>query len=424
MSPPAGGSAFKVWNMHSRLKSFLASSSGSTGTLFALIAVPLLLATGVAVDYVRLSDRQTELSSALDGAALAAATAKNASETERIEIAKSYFAKNLKDSPGTPTIDVKVTGTSIIAKADDPVPTMLMRLAGIPTMNADAQTEVMLPSAGKAEVVMVLDYSGSMTNSNKYGRMAAAAKDMVTRLAAATEPGNLKIGLVPFSAMVRTSMDSTFVSQAAAGKTWTGCTQDRIHPYNIGVSTPNASADSKWGYYDKTSENSGAYDCNAYGTKQLDIMPLTTDFTKVKQKLDAMRPLGNTNIPLGAEFGWNLLDNKAPFQEGVAYDDPLTKKYMLLLTDGVQTSSQWGPGKSRNVQMGQKNLVSLCSAMRAEGIIIFTVAYDITDKQVTTLLKQCAPGKYFEPDVGGNSINLVFSEITSQISNELVRLVR
>lgn len=410
--------------MCSRLKSFLASSSGSTGTLFAIVAVPLLLATGVAVDYVRLSDRQTELASALDGAALAAATAKNASETQRVEIAKTYFAKNLEESPASPEISVTVTGTSIIAKADDSVPTMLMRLAGIPTMRAEAQTEVMLPSAGKAEVVMVLDYSGSMASSNKYGRMAAAAKDMVTRLAAATEPGNLKIGLVPFSAMVRTSMDASYVSQASAGKIWTGCTQDRVSPYNTGVSTPTAAAETKWGYYDKTSENSGAYDCNAYGSKQLDILPMTTDFKKVTQKLDAMRPLGNTNIPLGAEFGWNLLDNKAPYEEGAAKDDPLTKKYMLLLTDGVQTSSQWGPGKSRNVQNGQKNLVSLCNAMRAEDIIIFTIAYDITDKQVTSLLKQCAPGKYFEPDVGGNSINLVFSEITSQISNELVRLVR
>ena len=72
----------------------------------------------------------------------------------------------------------------------------------------------------------------------------------------------------------------------------------------------------------------------------------------------------------------------------------------------------------------QKNLVSLCSAMRAEGITVFAIAYDITDKNVTSLLKQCAPGRSFEPDAGGNSIDLVFAEITSQISNELVRLVR
>lgn len=392
--------------------------------LFGIVAVPLLLAAGAAIDYVRLSDRQTELGTALDGAALAAATAKDASDQQRIDILKTYFEENLKNSGTAPALTVTLTGTSVVANAKEPVPTMLMRLGGISSMVAEVNTEVMLPTAGKAEVVMVLDYSGSMNDSNKYSRMATAAKDMVNKLSAATEPGNLKIGLVPFSAMVRTTMPASYVTQTGKNGSWTGCTQDRVFPYNTGVSTPGTSADTKWGYFDNTYENQGNYDCNAYAAKKLDIMPLTADFKAVTSKLDAMRPLGNTNIPLGAEFGWNLLDNGAPFTEAAAYDDALNRKYMILLTDGVQTSSQWGNGKSRNVQNGQKNLVSLCSAMRAEGITVFAIAYDITDPKVTSLLKQCAPGKYFEPDAGGNSINLVFSEITSQISNELVRLVR
>lgn len=410
--------------MLSRIKTFASNTSGSTGTLFGLIAVPLLLAAGAAIDYVRLADRQTELASALDGAALAAATAKDASEAQRIQILKTYFDENLKSSSRTVLIDAKLTGTTIVASAKEPVPTLLMRLGGISSMLAEADAEVMLPTAGKAEVVMVLDYSGSMADSNKYSRMAAAAKDMVTKLSTATESGNLKVGLVPFSAMVRTTMPAAYVTQSSKTATWTGCTQDRVNPYTTGLATPGASADSKWGYFDNTYENQGNYDCNAYATKKLDILPLTTDFKAVTQKLDAMRPLGNTNIQLGAEFGWNLLDNAAPFTEAAPYTDTKNRKYLVLLTDGVQTSNGWGPGKSRNVSQAQKNLLSICSAMRAESITVFTIAYDVTDPKVTSLLKQCAPGKYFEPDVGGNSINQVFSEITSQISNELVRLVR
>ena len=410
--------------MLSRIKSFASSTAGSTGMLFGLIAVPLLLAAGAAIDYVRLADRQTEIGAALDGAALAAATAKGASDQQRVDILKNYFDENLKASGHTTELKVNLTGTTVVASAKEPVPTLLMRLGGIPTMLAEVDTEVMLPTAGKAEVVMVLDYSGSMASSNKYSRMAAAAKDMVTRLAASTEAGNLKVGLVPFSAMVRTTMPAAYVTQPGKNGSWTGCTQDRVAPYNTGVATPGALPDTKWGYFDNTYENQGGYDCSAYAAKKLDIMPLTNDFNAVNAKLDAMRPLGNTNIPLGAEFGWNLLDNAAPYSQAAPYTDTQNRKYLILLTDGVQTSSQWGPGKSRNVQNGQKNLVSLCSAMRAEGITVFAIAYDITDKNVTSLLKQCAPGKYFEPDAGGNSINLVFAEITSQISNELVRLVR
>lgn len=410
--------------MLSRIKTFAASTAGSTGMLFGIIAVPLLLAAGAAVDYVRLADRQTELAAALDGAALAAATAKDATDEQRVQILKTYFDENIKDSARNTLVDVKLTGTTVVASAKEPVPTLIMRLGGIPSMLAQADTEVMLPTAGKAEVVLVLDYSGSMNDSNKYSRMAAAAKDMVTKLSDATEPGNLKVGLVPFSAMVRTTMPASYVTQASAGATWTGCTQDRVNPYTTGVSTPGASPDSKWGYFDNTSENKGNYDCNAYAAKKLDIMPLTTNMQNIKGRLDVMRPLGNTNIQLGVEFGWNLLDPAMPFSEGAAYTDTKNRKYLVLLTDGVQTSNGWGPGKSRNVAQAQKNLTSLCNAVRAENITVFAIAYDVTDPKVTSLLKQCAPGRYFEPAVGGNSINLVFNEITSQISNELVRLVR
>jgi Mg-chelatase subunit ChlD len=411
--------------MLKRFPDFLASAMGSTGPLFGLLAVPAMLAAGVAVDFIRLSDRQTELSAVLDGAALAAATAKNASAAERVAIAEAYVDKNLAKTDRTPPeISIKLTGNSVIASLSEDMPSLLMKLGGVDSMKANARTEVMLPGSGKAEVALVLDYSGSMNESGKYVRMAAAAKDMVTKLDEASEDGNFKVGLVPFSAMVRTSMPAQYVTQVAGGTIWTGCTQDRQHPMNTGVTTPSSDAATKWGYFDKTSENAGNYDCDAYAARQLNIIPLTDDFTKVKAQLDAMRPLGNTNIALGAEFGWNLLDNAAPFSGAASYTDGVTRKYLILLTDGVQTSKQWGPGKSRNIQHGQQNLVSLCSGMRAKGVTVFSIAYDVTDKQVTSLLKECAPGKYFEPDAGGKSISLVFSEITGQISNELVRLVR
>lgn len=404
---------------------FASCSHGSTGTLFALLAVPVLLAVGAAVDYGRLFDRQTELTSALDGAVLAAASATTMSTDERVALAKKYFADNFKAVPGdNVTLEVSLSENSVKANAKAPVPTFLMRLGGIDSMDAIAATEVMLPSAGKAEVVLVLDYSGSMLQSGKYARMAEAADEMVTKLGETTEAGNLKVGLVPFSAMVRTTMNAGYVSQGDDEGKWTGCTQDRRYPLNTTVDTPTSDSASKWGYFDNSNENKGAYDCSSYAAKSLNILPLTTDLSKVKSQLAAMRPLGNTNIPLGAEFGWNLLDKGAPFDEAVDYTDPVTRKYLVLLTDGVQTSKQWGPGNSRNVEHGQKNLIGLCSAMRAKGITVFAIAYDITDKKVTSLLKECAPGKYFEPDAGGESISLVFNEITGQISNDVVRLVK
>lgn len=408
-----------------KFSSFYRDTLGAISPLFALAAVPVLLGLGVATDYARLVQSRTELSAALDGAVLAAAQASISSDEARIEIGKSYFAKNIaetdfKDAQATLTI----ANSRVTARAQLDMPTSFMRLAGIETMELSGESEARLPAAGDAELVLVLDYSGSMNSRGKYDRMAEAAIDMIESLESAADDVSFKVGLVPFSAMVRTSMSSAYVTQSSNGATWTGCTQDRAYPYNTGVATPSSNADSKWGYVDGNGENNGSYGCNAYDNKQLTIRPLTTDLEAVKDQLDAMRPLGNTNIALGAEFGWNLLDPALPFAEAASYADQSNRKYLVLLTDGVQTSREWGSSNGRTVSNAQANLLTLCSGMRAKGITIFTIAYDITDPAVTNLLQSCAPGRYFEPAVNGNDLSAVFSEITAQISDEVVRLLR
>jgi hypothetical protein len=218
-------------------------------------------------------------------------------------------------------------------------------------------------------------------------------------------------------------MSQDYVTQYSADPTWTGCTQDRAHPHNTNVDTPTSDPATKWGYFDNTSENKGSYSCAAYDTKKLKIIPLTDELDDVKDDLDDMRPLGNTNIALGAEFGWNLLDPQEPYSNAVPYSDTLTRKFIVLLTDGLQTSKEFGESNSRSVAAAQVNLKALCSGMREEGITVFSIAYDVTDSAVTDLLSDCAPGRYFEPDAGGGEIQSVFSEITSQIKNQTARIM-
>lgn len=399
--------------------------AGAVSPLFALAVVPVLLGVGVAADYARLVQARTELSAALDGAVLAAAQSSITSDAARVEIGKTYFAKNFTNEQfDGAEATISINNGRVIARAQMDMQTSFMRLVGISSMDLSGEAEARLPSAGDAELVLVLDYSGSMNSHNKYGRMADAAIDMIEALEGAAEDVSFKVGLVPFSAMVRTSMSSSYVSQSTNGPTWTGCTQDRSYPYNTAVATPGTDPNSKWGYVDGGGENNGNYGCSAYDNKHLTIRPLTTDLDAVKDQLEAMRPLGNTNIALGAEFGWNLLDPSLPFAEAASYTDQNTRKYLVLLTDGVQTSKEWGNGSSRSIGNAQSNLLALCSGMRAKDITVFTIAYDITDPAVTNLLQACAPGRYFEPAVNGNDLSAVFSEITAQITDEVVRLLR
>jgi Flp pilus assembly protein TadG len=398
---------------------------GNVSIFFAIAAVPMFLAVGAATEFARWLDARSELTAALDGAALAAAQKGLVDDDQRAEIGEAFFASNFKYSGVlNPIAQVTVQNGDIHVSADLALPTTIMRLAGIQNMELSAEAEANIPVAGNAELVLVLDYSGSMNSNNKYSRMAEAAVDMLDSLESAADDVDFTVGLVPFSAMVRTSMPAAYVNQSASGAIWTGCTQDRSYPYNTGVSTPTADTASKWGYIDGSGENNGGYGCNAYANKDLTIQPLTSDLDDVREQLDDMRPLGNTNIALGAEFGWNLLDPALPYDQAKAYDDPNNKKFLVLLTDGVQTSREFGENNGRSVPNAQGNLTALCNGMRAQGITVFTIAYDVTNPAVTTLLQNCAPGRYYEPSVGGDDLQAVFSEITAQITDEVVRLTK
>ena len=398
---------------------------GNVSIFFAIAALPLLLAAGMAIDYIRIARVQTELQAATDSAALATAMAETGDPNEKKIAGANYFKSNSMNAElegVAPTI--AVNGDKITITASVAYPTTFMALAGIYTMTIDAASEVEGGQSLSAEVALVLDYSGSMTKNNKYIRMRDATVKLIDDLAANAKGTTVKFGIVPFSAMVRTSMPADYVTQPSAGATWTGCTQDRKYSWNVGVATPDGTPDSKWGYIDNFgSENSAPnYDCAKYQANKLDIMPLSPDAAAVKTRLAEMYPVGNTNIPLGAEFGWNLLDPEAPFTEGAAYSDEKTKKFLVLLTDGVQTSSHWGDQGTRSVANGNDNLVTICKNTAAKGITIFAIAYDITTAAVTKLLKDCAGSNYFEANTG--EIDSVFNAITERIKRSTLRITR
>jgi Flp pilus assembly protein TadG len=393
---------------------FLGNTNGNVTTMLALSILPLFFAAGSAIDYIRKVRAETHLQAAVDGAALAIATSGATTDSAKVAVGKTFLATNFRDSELADVVpQITVSAGVITVSADYDYPTRFMMLAGIKSLKIGGYSQVEGGSSGNAEIAMVLDYSLSMTKNSKYNLDASKVAD-----------ATLKIGLVPFSAMVRTTMPASYVSQPASGSTWTGCTQDQKYPWNIGVAMPDGSSDSLWGYIEGGTENTGSRDCTAYKNDGLDIVPLTSDLSGLKAKLDKMLPVGNTNIPLGVQFGWNLLDPASPFTEGAPYADTTYKKFMIILTDGVQTSKQWAADGTRSVQAGNDNLVAVCGAARQKKITIFAIAYDITDPAVTNLLKQCAPGNYFEASTNGSEIDQVFDAITIRIKKSALRIAR
>ena len=403
------------------LRRFRTCQSGATAVVFALSVVPLLMAGGLAIDYVRYSNAQTRLQASLDAAALAVAAAGNLSNSERIAAGHATFDHDIERAgvaAGEITSDFKFSGKTVEASASFDLPVGLMQIAGFSAMTVVATTEINIPEDRRAEIVLVLDYSGSMNDmlggQVKYVAMKNAAKKLISDLEVAN-PKKIKIGLVPFSHHVYVTLPAAYVKGQSGTGNWTGCTQDRKYPYNLTDATPTTGGDTKWGQAQaKVHAGDG---CAAYAPNHLTVALLTTDFAALKTQLDDMRPYAWTHIALGTEFGYQVLSPDAPFTEGASYGDKNTQKVMVLLTDGMQTEPGFGPGV-RNVNQGQKNLSSICENAKAQNITIMTVAYNIDDIETVNRLRNCTtdPAKNFFDIGSGNNVPAAFDEIRKQIT--------
>jgi Flp pilus assembly protein TadG len=407
------------------VKNFGACQRGSIAVFYAISAIPVFLATGSAIDYVRYLANTTELQAALDSAALAAAATPEATDAERLALAEATFVRNLEggDLAGaTITRSFDIEEDTVVAAADMDMATSLMQFANINSMKLSVGAEIAVPGDKKAEVALVLDFSGSMNESIaggvKYVAMREAAKNLISDLEAAN-PDKVEFALVPFSHHVYgTFRKSDILGQSGMG-TWEGCTQDRKYPFNLTDDEPTSDNNSKWGQAQAPVHISSG--CSGYASNNLIMQPLNNDFDDLRTSLDEMTPYAWTHIALGVEFGFHMLSDSEVFEGGVSYDDEETQKFMVVLTDGAQTEPAFGPGSTRTVAQGEANLEALCTNAKAKGITMITIAYDLDDNATTTRLRNCAsdPDENFFVATNAAAVAGAFESIKTLITAQI-----
>jgi Flp pilus assembly protein TadG len=389
------------------------------------------LAVGTAVDLSRLSAAQTQTQNAVDAAALTGASLKGKTDAERIAAAQKAFASNTTSgiaSKMTPVATFEVVDDVMIGTAEIQVPSAFMHLAGLDVMNGNAHAEVNILADKKAEIVMVLDYSGSMgrnvNGKTKYKVMRDAAIKLVEDLSK-SDPDNIKFGLVPFSNHVYTTLPGAFVLDSSGS--WTGCTQDRKYPFNLTDATPTIDPASQWNQVmlsaddDPTDDNDQInYGCSGYIANNLTTVDLTDKFKNVTNQLEIMEPYAYTHIALGVEFGYHMLSPNAPFTKGAAYTDKNTKKFMVVLTDGEQTTGGFGE-TGRTVADGETNLEKLCANAKANKITIMTMAFDLNDEPTVQRLKNCStdPLTDFFIAKDADTLEAAFESIKAAVASDI-----
>ena len=412
------------------MRSYLSDQRGNTAIIFAFAIGPLIALSGGAVDLSHRAQIRTEMQSAADTAALAAARTIQAAaqgddddikwgklkkQAERAGL-DVFTAAGLQLSGLDVKPQIKVTKDAVTVSALAEMPTSFLALIGIGKLKAAAFAEVGVPKTVKVEIALVLDYSGSMRENDKYVRMTSAARDFIDKIGRERSE-NTKIGIVPFSDYVYATVQGRDVRGTPSNhsnKSLTVCLKNRDYPYSATADRPKASVDaSRWPAADAADAL-----CPAYAAQGLMAHDLTSDLNSLSTALRAMTPVSMTNIALGAEMGWHMLTSEPPFSE--ATNDKDARKILILLTDGVQTIAATGPSGEVSTLAADQTTAELCQNAKAAKVQVFTIAYDIEDPRVRGLLAGCASdtASYHEPKEAGD-ISAVFQAIFDQIAQSV-----
>jgi hypothetical protein len=153
--------------------------------------------------------------------------------------------------------------------------------------------------------------------------------------------GNLTNHLTQSSC--ESSSSRMWTNVASNNSNWTGCVADRDKDTNLNYDVKDDAP---------TSTNNTKFPrtlgCGGLAT----ILPLTDVYTAsgyqaLTNKITQMQAEGNTNVTIGAAWGWHLLDKKAPFTEGVEYQTKDVQKFLILMTDGENTQNRFSTSASQ-----------------------------------------------------------------------------
>lgn len=422
---------------------------GTVAVIFGLFV--FFGAAGAAMDVARGLSVRTSLQSELDAALIAgAARAQNTTSGLTAQVmAETYFAKSWRNkygsTPASISISISNSEGKLTGTANTSVPTAFMKLFNYDTVEISVDSEVSL-EAQDVEVALVLDTTGSMAGT-KLETLKTAAKSLLTTVYKATDADqHVKVGIVPFAQYVNVGLPNrskpwmSVPNDYSENKEWcrderevisrTNCRLVSAVGYNDGVpyNYQYEQCDYEYGEtrhictpYTDTYTWYGCAGSRGYPLNTLDeqystaipgilnascpspLTPLTKEKETLQDQVDALTATGETYIPGGLAWGWRLLSNGEPFSEAVPYgqkvNGKLVRKILVLMTDGANTISptypeHWGSDAVLSNQL----TAELCTNVKAKGIEVFTIAFDVTDTAIKDILRTCAsdPAKYFD----------------------------
>lgn len=155
-----------------------------------------------------------------------------------------------------------------------------------------------------------------------------------------------------------------------------------------------------------------------------EILPLTDKKSKLKNKINALTPVGSTYIPQGVAWGARTLSKMKPYGQAKSKTKMANlkgRRFLVLMTDGINVSSPLVPSSplhtGNDAAKADTWLAESCENAKDNDIEIFTVSFGASVNATTqTLLRECATSddNYFHAETNADFKNS-FSSIADLI---------
>ena len=429
-------------------RSFAPDEQGTIAVIFALMLTIVVAMVGAAVDFGRWSSARIQTQAAIDAALLAAGRTSqitHGDSASAVKAAMAYYAqmKSKQVTDDTIVFASVNSATSFTAKGSAYIQTPFLSMINIQrlpvlTLGDVIQGEATIAQGGNSgssmEIGLMLDTTGSM-GGQKLIDLKTAAKDLIDILIW-DDQGTYtsRIAIAPFSEAVNvgeyfqavTNLNPNKVTHTQTTQTGTSLTYTypasclsgggnvkgkcKNDPAYITGSTPIYSDTT---VVDNTAkakcvvERQGAYEFkdtvpgpgswitsfnSATGTttttcpEAAAIVPLTSDKTVLKAKIESLVAQNATAGAVGTAWAWYLIspdwgtiftgaskpESYGKLTELGPNGQPRLQKIAILMTDGGYNMYQ---GKTASVTTVNPKAVSLCSGMKAKGIKVYTIGF-------------------------------------------------
>jgi len=460
-----------------RGRGFARDENGTMVIFGLLIFIMVLIGSGMAIDFMRHENARARLQATLDRAILAAADLDQTNDPQ--DVVEDYFAKSgLGEYDLNVTVEEGLNFRTVTADATSTVDSMFLNMVGIESLDAPAHGAAE-ERFEKVEVSLVLDISGSMDDNDKLENMQAASNSFVDTLITPDTDELISISVIPYTG--HTNAGETLFNALNTNKQhdysycveFTSSDFNKV-PLNFSKSYEQVQHYEYSGNYYGSWANYKIQNPWCSDKESEEIKAFQNNTTSLKSTINSYEPRTATGIHYAMKWGAALLDpSMRPVVDSMVssgdvpaefsgrpadYNDMETVKVIVLMTDGMNVDQfrikSWAYNSSseykhwaqytlwyylnnyvywyyhddyyfRTMTSGQADnyLADICAASRDEGIVIFTIGFEITSNPYASgVMSNCATSDSHFYAVEGVEISTAFGAIARTINQ--LRLIQ